>query len=119
MIQPQEIMVWYVLPAIRSKVAATLKAEHKLSQKDIAHTLRLTEAAVSQYLKGKRASEVKFTPKLEKQIKESSKAIFKDKSKVREEIQKVCRMVIKERILCKIHRKHEPDLGPCNVCFID
>ena len=51
---PQEIEVWYVLPAIRKELVVTLK-EKNLTQKKIAEFLNITEAAVSQYIKQKRA----------------------------------------------------------------
>ncbi len=44
----------YKVPAIKAKLARELK-EKGLRQKDIATLLDVTEAAVSQYLSGKRA----------------------------------------------------------------
>ena len=58
---PQEIEVWYVLPALRREYAKVLIKEHKLSQKGVAEILQVTESAISQYLTGKRASKVKFS----------------------------------------------------------
>lgn len=46
------------VPAIKAKLAKELK-EKGLSQKDIAVLLNVTEAAVSQYLSGKRAKKRK------------------------------------------------------------
>jgi len=52
--QPCESAVKYKVPAIKAELARKLKKEGK-SQKDIAKLLGVTEAAVSQYLSGKRA----------------------------------------------------------------
>lgn len=117
MIQPQEIMVWYVLPAIRSRLAYNLKQYCKHSQKEVAIILKTTEAAISQYLNGKRASNIKFGNEIESIIKESAMRISANPQSLREEIQKLCRTIQEKKVLCKIHRNYEPDIGKCNVCF--
>ena len=47
---PQEIEVWYILPAIRKELVVVLK-ESGLTQRKIAGMLKVTEAAISQYSK--------------------------------------------------------------------
>ena len=59
MMLPQEIEVWYMLPAIRKEFALTL-IRHELSQKEVAKLLGVTEAAVSQYKSEKRAHGLEF-----------------------------------------------------------
>lgn len=56
--QPCESAVKYKVPAIKAELARKLKKEGK-SQKEIAKLLGVTEAAVSQYLSGKRAKKAK------------------------------------------------------------
>ena len=56
--QPCESAAKYKVPAIKAKLAKELK-EKRLSQKEIALRLGVTEAAVSQYLSGKRARQKK------------------------------------------------------------
>jgi hypothetical protein len=51
---PCEIIVWYILPAIRKEFAKALIKNHDLTQKKVADKLGITEAAVSRYLSGKR-----------------------------------------------------------------
>ena len=51
---PVELEYWYILPAIRRSISTYLKSEKKLKQKEIASILGITEAGVSQYLKGTR-----------------------------------------------------------------
>lgn len=72
---PQEIDVWYILPAIRRELAISLKKEG-MKQKDIAIRLRVTNAAISQYLSNKRASEIKFSDKIKKEIKLAAKRVI-------------------------------------------
>lgn len=52
--QPCESAAKYKVPAIKAKLARDLKKKG-CSQKEIAKLLGVTEAAVSQYLSGKRA----------------------------------------------------------------
>ena len=51
---PQEIELWYVIPAIRKQLVIELKRKG-LKQKAIAPILGITEAAISQYNRDKRA----------------------------------------------------------------
>ncbi|MEM2954458.1 MAG: helix-turn-helix domain-containing protein [Candidatus Nanoarchaeia archaeon] len=51
---PCEYSVKFKIPLIKAKLAKTLKAKN-YSNKEIAKILNVTEAAVSQYLNGKRA----------------------------------------------------------------
>ncbi|MFH1328275.1 MAG: hypothetical protein ABIH76_05470, partial [Candidatus Bathyarchaeota archaeon] len=56
---PQEIEVWYVLPALRREFAKAF-LETGMKQKDIAKIMEINEPAISQYLKAKRAKEFQF-----------------------------------------------------------
>ena len=51
---PCEIVVWYVLPAMRSEIARALRDTHHMKQSDIGKLFGVTDAAVSQYLNKKR-----------------------------------------------------------------
>ena len=66
---PQEIEVWYILPAVRLEIAKGLKKKG-LSQQDIAKKMQVTPAAISNYFKSKRACGMKFNDKVLKRIKE-------------------------------------------------
>lgn len=57
--QPCEGAIWHILPYIRAGLAREL-AKQGLTQETIAEKLGLTQAAVSQYISGKRASEGVF-----------------------------------------------------------
>jgi predicted transcriptional regulator len=53
---PCEISLWYVLPLIRKGLARELVKNHGMTQAAVARKLSITDAAVSQYISGKRAS---------------------------------------------------------------
>ena len=70
---PQEIEVWYIIPAIRRELAKSMIKDLKITQKQVASIMEITEAAVSQYLHSKRAKEVVFTKAILEEIKKSAK----------------------------------------------
>lgn len=108
---PQEIDVWYILPAIRKELAESLKKQG-LNQSEIAVKLGITKAAVSQYITNKRACSVKFGPKIKEQIKFSAKQIIKG-SNVMKEIFEIEKLIRRRKIYCSlcVARKDK-----CNIC---
>lgn len=117
---PQDIEVRYILPAIRRELAKIFIKEHKLSQKEAANILGLTEAAVSQYQHSKRAKEVVFSDNITNEIRKSAGKILADKNnkqKVMGEMYRISSLTTVRHILCDIHRAQSKDLANCNVCF--
>ena len=116
---PQEIEVRYILPAIRRELASVLTKEQKLSQKEAAEIMGLTEAAISQYRHSKRAKEVVFTDDILAEIRKSANNILKEKSRQRymAEMRRISNLAKVKHILCDIHRKQSKELSTCNVCF--
>ena len=117
---PQEIEVRYILPAIRRELARIFIQEHKLSQKEAAQVLGLTEAAVSQYQHSKRAKEIVFSDKVVNEIRVSSDRILADranKQRLIAEMYRITNLTTVKQILCDIHRSQSKELEHCNVCF--
>ena len=117
---PQEIEVRYILPAIRRELARIFIQEHKLSQKEAAKLLGLTEAAVSQYQHSKRAKEVIFSNDVVHEIMASAKKIIAEsasKQRLIGEIYRITNLTTVKQILCDLHRSQSKDLESCNVCF--
>jgi len=103
LIFPQEIEVWYILPLIRKKVALKL-VDSGLSQKKVAQMMSITEAAVSQYKKKKRAKEDFFDKEMEKELEKSVKNIIKDNNCLADEIIRLNNLSKTKGIVCKIYR---------------
>ena len=103
LIFPQEIEVWYILPAIRKKIS--LKLAENLPQKDVATIMGVTPAAISQYKKQKRAKEEIFDQEMEKELTISVKKIIKDNNNLGDEIIRLNTLLKKKGILCKIYKK--------------
>lgn len=112
---PQEIEVWYILPAIRSELVLALK-EKGHSQKEIAKLLNVTEPAVSQYAKEKRAQKIKLNDEVKKFIKEAADKI-KDSETAYQQIQKINDFIKHSKALCDIHMQLEGDLKGCDICY--
>lgn len=111
---PQEIEVWYVIPAVRKELAADLVKRGK-SQREVAKILGITEAAVSQYVKKKRAG-----LELPNEVKEFVKkcaAKVEDKESAFRQIQVVCKFIKDNKHLCKIHRCVEDCGKKCDACY--
>lgn len=120
---PQEIELWYVVPSIRKALVTELK-KHNIKQKDIAPLLGITESAVSQYMKDKRASccyESFQQEPLKGEIESSARTILDqedpDPAVAMREIARLCRIIKEKKIICDIHRKQNPNLGKCDICY--
>ena len=71
---PCEIVVWYVIPAIRSELAKDLLALG-MKQKEVSNLMDITQPAVSQYITDKRGSEVKLNERVKDLIAEFAKQL--------------------------------------------
>ena len=112
---PQEIEVWYVLPAIRRELARSMKSSGK-TQKEIAKLLGITEPAVSQYLHKKRARDLHLGKNIKAAIQKSVKKIL-SKKEAMGEMQKILDQINEERVVCKMHKDRHSELKNCEVCF--
>ena len=144
---PQEVEVWYVLPAIRRELAKVLKTkvvqwpdvdgemkDHKITQKEIARMLGVTEPAITQYLlrkKGQRSrgDQVDLPNEILKEIDKSAdsmieeyeKALMRDDEDIfqvmTKEINRIIKVMRDAGVMCDIHREfcaHTED--PCDAC---
>ena len=66
---PCEMVVWYVIPAIRSELAKDL-LKLGMKQKTISELMDITQPAVSQYLTDKRGSGIEFNDDVKQMIQD-------------------------------------------------
>ncbi|MHA2224411.1 MAG: transcriptional regulator [Candidatus Hodarchaeales archaeon] len=118
LIQPQEVIVWYILPAIRREITKTLIYTHKLPQKEIAQKFGLTEPAISQYKKGARG-DIDFSPDILEKIQEAARNIAIDGSSAPREVQKVLQYIHKGGSLCDFHKKYGLVHEGCDICTFE
>ena len=114
-LQPQEIEVYYLLPAIRRELTLGMKALGK-PQKEIACLLGVTEPAISQYMTEKRATDVKFPKDIKAEIKLAAEKI-KNQETLYSEVQRILLLCRKARLICRVHEMLGLPPKNCSACF--
>ncbi|MEK6872862.1 MAG: transcriptional regulator [Nanoarchaeota archaeon] len=116
---PQELEVWYLIPALRRELAKILISDFGMSQKQVSQTLEITESAVSQYLKSKRGSELKFSKEDIEKIRESAYNLVENgSSSVNEEIYKLSIKFRANNALCNFHKRGDKTVHKdCDLCL--
>ena len=114
---PQEIEVWYIIPAIRREIAKSM-IDLGITQKQVAKRMVITEAAVSQYLKSKRGNEIKFSEKELKSIKKSAEKIVEGGESAMKNLYDLCIALRGSKIICKTHKSKDKSVPKnCDICF--
>lgn len=111
---PQEIEVWYVIPAIRKELSKVFTSKYNLKQKEAAKILGVSKAAVSQYLHSKRAQSINFPTRISKEIERSAAIIIENKKTVIREILRLLSIIKKTKNLCPICKKYNK--GVISIC---
>lgn len=116
---PCEIVGWYLLPAIRNEVVKAMVTEGKVPRKRVAKALGITEAAVCNYIKGKRGANLALGKEWDSEIRKIAKKMAKmGKGCEKEFIKDTCALCMRVRkagLLCKMHREHGAP-KECNSC---
>ncbi len=116
---PQEIEVWYIMPAIRKELCNILLDKHNFNQKEIAKLLNITEAAVSQYKKEKRGQHVKLPESVLSELNISARKIVDDKSTVFRETQNILNHIRNTSTICDIHKIIDESVeSDCKECIL-
>ena len=112
---PQEIEVWYIIPAIRKELARLLTQKYELSYDKAGVILGISKAAVSQYLSNKRANKIKLNSDTKKETARSAKMIIKNPKLAVSEIQRILKFMKTNKCSCNVCRKYNKEvLGYCN-----
>ena len=115
---PQEIEVWYVIPALRRELTKSMINDFNLTQKQIANILGLTEAAISQYLHSKRAKDVVFSKAILDELKISAKRIIDTPEILLREMIGLTKLTEVKHIMCDLHKKYDATVSEnCEICF--
>ena len=96
------------------KIFGSSSLRRGLSESEIAKKLGVTKSAVSQYLNGKRAF-IRIRG-INNEVKKAAENIALGKCPTME-IQKLCILVRKKGLLCKIHKRYDKSVRKdCNIC---
>jgi uncharacterized protein len=115
---PQEVVVWYILPAIRKKIAQGLICSG-MSQKEVAKLMKTSEATISHYKKEKRAKENIFGNEIDKDINKSVKKILSNNQSLFSEIIRLNSLSKVKHITCELYKKKCTIINkdrPCISC---
>ncbi len=113
---PQEIEVWYIIPAIRKELARQLTTEHGLSYEKAGKLLGISKAAVSQYISNKRANNIKISEDVKVEVSKSVKIILEDSKKTIGEIQRLLKYMKDNNSSCEVCKKYNKGvLAYCNA----
>ncbi len=116
---PEEVIVWYIIPAIRRELTIILYKKG-LKQSKIAKLLNLTNAAVSQYLKAKRATTIKFDDETLKELNKAAESILEndDLENLIRQIENVITFIKETRKICDIHSELNTNIPEnCSACI--
>lgn len=116
---PCEIVVWYVIPSIRSKLAKEL-LKLGMKQKDISEMLDITQPAVSQYLRDKRGHELDFNPVVDQYIKNMANDMVSGELQSVDLIPRfchICKTIKTQEVLCQLHKEKVNIPEYCSACM--
>ncbi len=111
---PQEIEVWYIIPAIRRALAGILIKKYNFTQEKAANVLGVSKAAVCQYMSRKRATKVKFPKGITKEIEKSAGILVKNPQLAVKEILRILALIKKTKCSCNICKRYNK--GILNLC---
>ena len=99
---PQEIEVWYVIPAIRKELASCLIRKHSITYEKVGEMMGITKAAISQYLSNKRAAKIKLHENALKEVCKSCELIVAKKKTTSQEILRVLEFIRNKNLPCEV-----------------
>ncbi len=119
---PCELVVKYILPALRALIAKELIEKYGYSQLKVARMLSTSQSSISYYLNSKRGN--KFLNRIKDAVREDVDEIVESLiagAKAKELLPKFCKVCFKLRtnnIICKLHKKQVELPEACDVCLI-
>ncbi|MEM3833671.1 MAG: helix-turn-helix domain-containing protein [Thermoprotei archaeon] len=122
MILPDEIIAKAVIPALRAMIAKELIEKYGLTQQSAAKLLNVSQAAISNYMRGIRGIVVNLEQ--DKDIRTITSNIAdmlvnnSDPKDIVSMFNLAIRIITMRGILCNVHKKFEPIFENCDICNI-
>ncbi|MDO5849083.1 MAG: transcriptional regulator [Methanobrevibacter sp.] len=116
---PCEIVVWYVIPAIRSELAKDLLALG-MKQKEVSQLMDITQPAVSQYITDKRGNGVKLSGHVKDLIAEFAQQLADGTAKKTDIIGRtcsICKQIETQDVLEQLGIDHGELGEDCQACM--
>ncbi len=126
MLLPAEIESKSLIPALRAILAKKLASEHKIREDEISRMLGVTQAAVSNYIRGTRGDpelikKLLSENQVAKMIDELSDSLSSDMAYTPSSLSKfigLCNFIKSSLLICDIHHNLESDIDEkvCKEC---
>ena len=116
---PCEMVVWYVIPAIRSELAKQLLSLG-MKQKKISELMDITQPAVSQYITDKRGSELELSDHIKDLVKDFANDLYTEKATKLDIIPRtcyICHQIKAEDVMCQLHHEKGNKPYECHACL--
>ena len=122
MLLPSEIEARYTIPALRATAAHKLVTEHRMKQQEVGQLLGVTQAAVSNYIRGARSTRLGWEE--DEQLRKvaddlvSNLVVSRNQVETMVAFNETCRKIRYTRLLCDVHSPLEPDFSVerCDTC---
>jgi len=126
MLLPAEIESKTLIPALRAILAKKLAEQHKIREDEISKMLGVTQAAVSNYIRGTRGdpkliAHLSSHKQIEEMIEEISENLASNKAYTPASLSKfigLCNYIKSSLLICDIHHNLESDIDEaiCKEC---
>lgn len=121
MLLPAEIEAKLTIPVLRAIVARKLIKEHGYMQKNVADAMGVTQASISNYVRGARARLADWgdDPAIKRRTEEIVRAILqrRNAAEIAAIFNHTLTYIRMKRLMCDLHRKLEPiDVDACHLC---
>ena len=107
---PQEIEVWYIIPAVRKELARLLTGKYGMSYEKAGAVLGVSKAAVSQYLSNKRANKVKLSVEVKKEVAKAGKLIYDNPKVALVEVQRILKFMKDKKCSCDVCKRFNKEV---------
>lgn|SRR3989338_6096864 len=117
LVHPQEVEVFYLLPAIRKELAINLK-KSGMPQKQIARLLGVSEPSISHYFNEKRAAGIELSRDIKRAIEKKSGRIKTRQDSIKE-TQRIISAISNKKEICRVcHALNTTNIPrACAVCY--
>lgn len=116
-LMPQEMEVFYLLPALRKKIADILINDFGTKQKDVAQYFGVGKSTISQYRSSQRGGELDFNKDELDLIQQAAESIHKNPTLCKQILYDLSVALRGKEAMCTLHKKLDASLpDKCDLC---
>jgi predicted transcriptional regulator len=107
---PQEIEVWYIIPAIRRELSYLLVKKYGWTLESAGGAMGVSKSAVSQYISKKRGQSIKLPSEIMSEVDLAAKSISEKKTNAFSEIMRLLRICKVKGVACLACKKFNKEV---------